>query len=355
MDFYKEWLGIPEGPRPPDHYELLRVVRFEDDADKIRAHYKKLNAHVRKYATGQYSVQSQDLLNEMAKAMLCLTDLDRKRDYDEGLGREFAEERDEFGRQPLLDVLVRQGHLSRDQAREVEEFADRRGLSHRDAVVQMKLVDPVKAAQALAVQLGYSYVDLEDMLPEDDILDMVPRSLVKSHSFIPLFIDDGQLLTACIDQPEHELEDELRLRYEVPIRPVIVTPRAVNQAIAQYYAPGTRDEAKLSASAATNGSTKAAAKGKTKTKDGGQEKKAKPAANVRVPFRELAPEVQKERKQMGILAICWSIILPMAPQILGMINPLWAARIPIGFVPNVILTVGIAAGTIWWVTQRYWK
>jgi hypothetical protein len=295
-------------------------------------------------------MQSQELLNEMAKAMLCLTDRDRKRDYDESLGREFAEERDAFGRQPLLDVLVRQGDISRDQAREAEEFADRRGLSHRDAVVQMKLVDPIKAARALAVQLGYSYVDLEDMLPEDDALDRVPRSMVKAHSFIPLFVDDGQLLVACVDQPEHELEDELRLRYEVPIRPVIVTPRAVNQAIAQFYAPGMRDEAKIAVASSNGGATKA--KGK---KGESKPKKSGAAAAAKVSFNELSPEEQKERKQYGILFICWSIILPMVPQILGVLNPMWAAYIPIGFYANVALTLLVAGATIWWVTQKYWK
>ena len=30
LDVYKDWLGIPEGPRPPDHYQLLRLVQFED-------------------------------------------------------------------------------------------------------------------------------------------------------------------------------------------------------------------------------------------------------------------------------------------------------------------------------------
>ena len=173
MDFYKQWLGIPDGPRPPDHYELLRVVRFEDDPEKIRAHYKKLNGHVRKYATGQYMLQSQDMLNELARAMLCLTDPERKRDYDEGMGREFAPETDEFGRQPLLDILTRKGDITRDQKREVEDFAGRRGLSPQDAVVQMKLVAPEIAARALSRQFGYSYVDLEDMVPEDDILDRV--------------------------------------------------------------------------------------------------------------------------------------------------------------------------------------
>ena len=57
LDVYKEWLGIPEGPRPPDYYSLLRLIQFEDDVNKIRANYKKLNGHVRKYAAGQHSVR----------------------------------------------------------------------------------------------------------------------------------------------------------------------------------------------------------------------------------------------------------------------------------------------------------
>lgn len=349
MDFYKEWLGIPEGPRPPDHYELLRIVRFEDDVDKIRNHYKKLNAHVRKYATGQYSVQSQDLLNEMAKAMLCLTDSVRKRDYDEGLGREFDAEVDEFGRQPLLDVLVQNGEISREQKAEVEEFASRRGLTHRDAVVQMKLVNPTKAAQALAVQLGYSYVDLDDMLPEDDALDLVPRLMVKQHSFIPLFIDDGQLLVACVDQPEHELEDELRLRSGVTIRPVIVTPRAINQAIAQYFAPGMRDEAKISSSSMNVADAPGAKAAKSK-------KSSSSKAAGSNSFADLSPKEKSERRQYGILFICWSAIVPMLPVILKMLVP--ALRLKLAWYPDMVSFVlaGVCLiGTTFWVTQKYWK
>lgn len=343
MDFYKEWLGIPEGPRPPNHYELLRLVQFEDDSEKIRAHYKKLNAHVRKYATGQYSVQSQELLNEMAKAMLCLTDSVRKREYDEGLGREFETEVDEFGRQPILEVLVKNGDLSRAQIAEVEEFAERRGLTHRDAVVQMKLVKPTVAAQALSVQLGYSYVDLDDMLPEDDALDLVPRSMVKRHSFIPLFVDDDRLLVAVVDQIDHELEDELRLRAGYPVRPVIVTPRAVNQAIAQYYAPGMRDEAKVSAERAE--AMDAAGKG--------SRSKKKQAAQS---FDDLSPDEKAQRKQYGILFICWSVIVPMLPVILKMIVP--ALALKLAWYPNVlsfVLAVLCLGATTFWVTQKYWK
>jgi hypothetical protein len=350
MDFYKEWLGIPEGPRPPNHYELLRVKQFEDDPEKIRAHYKKLNGHVRKYATGQYSVQSQDMLNELAKAMLCLTDSERKREYDESMGREFPAEKDELGREPLIEVLIRQGKVQRSQKSEVEEFADKRGLSHRDAVVQMKFVDPETAAKALAVELGYSYVDLEDMIPEDSVLDIVPRNLVKRYQFIPLFVDNDQLLIASVDEIEHELEEELRLRYGVPVRPVIANPRSINQAIAKYYPPGTREEGV--APVAQAGAGKAKAK-KTKEK-GGTAAAAKKSPGVKVPFAQLSAEEQQQRKQLGYLFMCWSVILPMAPLIVANMMPTLAVQMPFlkSFSWLILIT---APTTIWYVLKQYWK
>lgn len=347
---YKDWLGIPESvPRPPDHYQLLRVAQFEDDAGKIRAHYKKLNAHVRKYATGQYSIESQELLNELAKAMLCLTDADRKRDYDESLGREFEPVADEFGRPPLLETLIREGHLSRDQRREVEAFAAARGLSERDAVVQMKLVEPAVAAQALARQLGYSYVDLEDMMPEDSALDLVPRALVKKYTFVPLFEDDGQILIACVDELDPKLEEELRLRYGHPVRPVIATPRAINQAIAQYYAPGMRDEAAVQ---------RAAPAEKKQQKAAGSGRKSRARAAEHRSFHDLTQAEQDRRKQIGVLILCASILIPMLPKVAEFAFPryrmvtleyTWLSWLPW---PIAVLSAAIAAN---FVFRRYWR
>lgn len=289
IDVYKEWLGIPEQFRPPTHYQLLRLVDFEDDAEKIQSFYKKLNAHVRKYATGQYSIESQDLLNELAKAMLCLTDTVRKREYDESLGREFDTDLEDAA--TVGEILVRDGKLSRDQLQEVDEFADRRGLSIRDAAVQMKLIDADTGARALAEELGRPFLDLSEVLPDDEVLDQVPRNVVKRHAIIPLFIDDDILLVACRDEPEPELEDEVRLRFGIPMRPVISTPLAVNQAIAKYYAPGIRDEA-----AATSVKTSGKKKGTEKSTP-----KKKPKLKS-----EMSEGEKKEQKSIGIIILCWS-------------------------------------------------
>ena len=287
IDVYKEWLGIPEGDRPPDNYALLRLVRFEDDPEKIRGNYKKLNGHVRKYAAGEYGPESQSLLNELAKAMLLLTDAERKREYDQSLGREFTEE--ETGPRTMGQVLVGQGKLSVDQWRQVEDFAEARGISERDALVQMKIegITAADAQAALAEQLGRAFVDLSELIPEDDILDKMPRDVVKRHRALPLYEERGSLMVAVIDEPGLEFEDEIRLRYGLPLRPVLATPRDVQQGIAKYYAAGMRDEAAAEAAVAGGSSSPKASKSKGKKK-AKSKKAAKPASESSIDRSQLA-------------------------------------------------------------------
>ena len=294
IDVYKEWLGIPEGPRPPDHYALLRVVQFEDDPDKIRKNYKKLNGHVRKYATGQYATESQELLNELARAMLCLTDAERKRDYDRELGREFDDTSGEAGAQTLTSYLQRQGTLSADQISEVKSHADRTGLSLRDAVVQLKLADQETATRAFAAELGYAYVDLADMIPDEDTLDAVPKSVVRRYTCLPLFVDGERVLVACANEPSHDLEEEIRLRFGLAMRAVLATPKAIKEGIDQYYAPGLRKE-------------KAAPPPKSKAT--GAASKLVEKVSQKKHHSELTADEKDERKKLGIVICCMTFVL----------------------------------------------
>jgi hypothetical protein len=351
LDVYKEWLGIPDGPRPPDQYELLRLVKFEDSIDKVRANYKKLNAHVRKYATGQYSVISQNLLNELAKSMLCLTDPERKREYDESLGRVFEE--DESGTVPLERVLVKQGHIDRDQMKEAQDFSESHGLSMRDAVVQMKLVDDHISTQAFATELGVPYVELEDMAPEFRILQRLPQPVAKRNSILPLFIDDDVLLVACADEITHELEDELRLRFNLPVRRVLATPRGITAGITRYY--GEMEEmiaAEDEASAKVDASSDGKASGQKRQPKKPQPKKKQTAT---LAFTQLPKAEQMQRKSVGKLIMMWSVIgsILIDQFVLKAIVPALNQGL-LSSLPS-ITTLIIPPIAIFYILKVYWK
>jgi hypothetical protein len=350
LDVYKDWLGIPEGPRPPDHYTLLRLVQFEDDLEKVRANYRKLNAHVRKYATGQYSVQSQTLLNDLAKAMLCLTDPVRKREYDESLGREFPEELSRTGNRLTENVLVDQGVISKQQIKEIKEFADKRGLTVRDAVVQMKLTDVETATRAYAIELGLPYIDLTETIPDDKVLDAVARSVVRRNSIIPLFVDEDCLLVACTDEITHELEQQLRLTFDRPVRPVLAAPVAINQAISKYYPPGTRETPVI---AKKETPVAAASKQGKKAAKPDQEKAAPSAPATAGPRRywsQLTPEEQQNRKQMGYLIMCWGTIGSVILDQFVVFKYVWPT-FPFFF----LMPLFVVPAVVWYVNKVYWK
>lgn len=293
IDVYKEWLGIPEGPRPPDHYSLLRLVQFEDDPAKIRAHYKKLNGHVRKYATGQYATESQDLLNELARAMLCLTDAERKQEYDREQGREIDDRDAETGRRPMTSYLQSEGVLTAEQVNEVKSHAERTGLSHRDTVVQLKLADQETATRAYASEIGLAYIDIADMIPDEDVLDSIPKSVVRRYTCLPLLVDGDRVLVACATEPGHELEEEVRLRLGLALRAVLATPRSIKEAIDQYYAAGLRKERT------------------TPLKSSGNSAAAKLMDKVaaKKPTSSLSEEEKAERSKLGIVLICMTFVV----------------------------------------------
>ena len=85
FDPYHKWLGIPPKDQPPNHYRLLGVDLFESDADAIANAADQRMAHVRTFQSGQHSALSQNLLNELAAAKVCLLNAARKAAYDEKL------------------------------------------------------------------------------------------------------------------------------------------------------------------------------------------------------------------------------------------------------------------------------
>jgi hypothetical protein len=85
FDPYYKWLAIPPKHQPPNHYRLLGLELFEDDPDVISDAAQQRMAHVRSYQLGQYMALSQQILNELAAAKVCLLDPQKKAEYDRQL------------------------------------------------------------------------------------------------------------------------------------------------------------------------------------------------------------------------------------------------------------------------------
>lgn len=85
FDPYYHWLGIDPAARPVTHYSLLGLPLFEADAGRISAAADERMKLIRQYQAGPRGMYTQKLLNELARAKICLLNPVSKPAYDQAL------------------------------------------------------------------------------------------------------------------------------------------------------------------------------------------------------------------------------------------------------------------------------
>jgi hypothetical protein len=231
LEVYRDWLGITETARPLNYYQLLRLKKFEDDTASIRSHFQRMNAHVRKFQAIEPE-RVQALLDELTKAMLCLTDSRRKGDYDGTLGRTGSSDRKKHS---LEDILLTRKIVDQEQLKKAQNMANAIGVDLRDALMQQKLAKPEVVMQAYADSLGLPFLDLSLIQINPELVPKMPAVLARQHSCVPLLIDDEKVIVASPNPLRQEVEDEVRLRFGIPVRTVLCTPADIHEAISKHF------------------------------------------------------------------------------------------------------------------------
>lgn len=104
FDPYHKWLGIPPTERPVNHYRLLGLALFEDDIDVIAHAADRQMAHLKSFSAGPHASTSQQLLNVLATARLCLLNAEAKTAYDQQLRKTLSPVAPATASQPVESI-----------------------------------------------------------------------------------------------------------------------------------------------------------------------------------------------------------------------------------------------------------
>ncbi len=80
-DLIRQWLDLPVGNWPPDHYTLLALTPREADSDLIERRTQERMMRVRPYQLN-HPDEATEALNRLATAFNCLMDPTAKQTYD---------------------------------------------------------------------------------------------------------------------------------------------------------------------------------------------------------------------------------------------------------------------------------
>ena len=103
FDPYYKWLGIAPDEHPISHYRLLGIREFEHDPEVIQVAANRQMAHVQQFKLSKHTEESQKLLNELSKAMVCLLNEEKKARYDRKLRKKRESKEAEAATPPVDD------------------------------------------------------------------------------------------------------------------------------------------------------------------------------------------------------------------------------------------------------------
>jgi hypothetical protein len=82
---YEKWLSISPEDQPPNYYQLLGVEMFVSDVERITEAADRRMTHIRTFQTGPRGALTQQILNELSAARICLMDEATRVKYDRRL------------------------------------------------------------------------------------------------------------------------------------------------------------------------------------------------------------------------------------------------------------------------------
>jgi type IV pilus assembly protein PilB len=141
-------------------------------------------------------------------------------------------------RKPLGAMLVEAGAITEDALRQALAEQKRWGRSLGQTLVELRLVSEAELVHVLARQLGVPVVEIDLIDVPLDVLQLVPAEFAQAHDLVPFARQLKFLDVAMGDPADASAIEQLQIRTRLNVRPYLAGPKAIERALARYYARG---------------------------------------------------------------------------------------------------------------------
>jgi len=135
----------------------------------------------------------------------------------------------------LLGRLVKAGHLTDGQARDVAAEAEAQGTAVHKIALARKYVDESTVTRALARVHHFEFLDLDSFAPDAATIKLLHPSVAHRYRAIPVGQVEGALVAAVDDMTDVIRLDELKAVTGRPLRLVVSTASGIDRALRKYY------------------------------------------------------------------------------------------------------------------------
>ena len=135
----------------------------------------------------------------------------------------------------MADMLVEAGTLSQEQISAAHEVARRERLPLWRILVRDGLVVSHDLAMMSALHLGIAMIDLRTQTISPEAVTLLPEPMARRYNVLPIKEEGGRLSVAMADPTDLQVIQDLAVRTERAIDPVVATPEDIVEHIDVAY------------------------------------------------------------------------------------------------------------------------
>jgi len=139
-------------------------------------------------------------------------------------------------RKPIGQMLVERGLIKKEHIKRALEYQQKSGEDLRlgEILVKFEFVTEQDVLECVAEQFDVPVVDLDEVQPDPEALESVPRNTAQMHNILPLE-KKGNSLTVAINDLDLCTIDNLRFILDTDIKTALAPAEEIEEALERYY------------------------------------------------------------------------------------------------------------------------
>ncbi|GAB6171447.1 ATPase, T2SS/T4P/T4SS family [Paradesulfitobacterium aromaticivorans] len=138
-------------------------------------------------------------------------------------------------RKRLGEILIAGGAITQSQLEEALKAQKNLGLRLGEVLIKQGLVTEDDILRTMQSQLGLPSIDLNRVVVPEQILKMLPETVVRKYTVLPIELTNGQLMVATSDPTDYFALDDIRLASGMMIKPCLAKKGDILKAIDRFY------------------------------------------------------------------------------------------------------------------------
>ena len=136
---------------------------------------------------------------------------------------------------PILQILVQNGYIDDDTAKDLQEISKTESKTIRQLVIDQGILSEDDLLAAMAAYQDTEAIDLGSMTIDTDVTNAIPASTARMYNVFPVASDDSSVTLATFDLVDPRISDEMLFTLSKEVKFVFAREKDVMDRIAQYY------------------------------------------------------------------------------------------------------------------------